>query len=275
MNKVRHTFWLAIAVVSTVLIGVPEALYAGPKLQGPSRSKRPKIAGPSMNQSTAAGFEAGPDAVTNYQVDVESQTNEVVFTSKAPKETIKGRSTKAAGNLEFNPRHIEAVSGSFSVLWTDLDTGKAMMNKHMMASPWVNAEAHPKIEFTVSEFLLAKTQPKPGKKGQAIKGRLVGKFSMNGKDKEMKIPVTFAYVPGGKNDEGEDVKEGIGVKSKFSVALADFDIKGMNVGEKVAKKQQISVSLFLIKSNAKPESEGEQAEEKDEKEKKDEEAKES
>jgi hypothetical protein len=58
---------------------------------------------------------------------------------------------------------------------------------------------------------------------------LIGTMSINGKDKEMPIPVTLAYIEAGKDKDGKDVTEGIGVKARFSIALADFDIKGKGV----------------------------------------------
>lgn len=241
MKTTPRTLLLTVLIFAGVAWVVPSTLYAPPKVAGPQMGRRP---------AAPPTFDVGPDAMGNYEVDSTSSVNEVVFTSKAPKETIKGKATKATGHLEFNPRKLDSVAGKFSVQWKDIDTGNPMRNQHMMADPWVNAASHPEIVFTVTEFERPKVPVRPGKSGShAIKGKLVGKFEMNGKEKAMKIPATLAYVEAGKSDNGETIKEGVGVKAKFAVALADFEIIGKGVGDKVAKKQQINVSFFLAKSD--------------------------
>lgn len=242
---IRSILWPLAAFTLLALI-LPDTLYAPPRLSPPSRAKKPSVPAPT---AAGPGFQVGPDAVTLYQVDSESDRNEVVFTSKAPKETIKGKTTKASGQLELNPRKLETVGGSFSVHWKDLDTGNPTRNGHMMAVPWVDAKSHPKIVFTVSGFEISKSAAKTDKTGKTLKGKLVGSMAMNGKEKEMKIPVTLAYVEAGEGKNGEKVKEGIGIKASFSVLLEDFDIKGKGVGQAVAKKEMIKVSLVLAKSD--------------------------
>jgi polyisoprenoid-binding protein YceI len=271
-SRIRPFFVMA-AVLSAAALVMPESLFAAPRLPGPGKKKAPRVAPPSATPSTT-GFDVGPDEMANYQVDPKSSINEVVFTSTAPKETIKGKTTKAVGHLDLNPRKLDSVAGKFSVAWADVDTGNKTRNQHMMEDPWVNAKSHPTIDFTVTSWELAKTQPKakPGKESHALKGKLIGTMSMNGKDKEMTIPVTLAYVPAGKDKEGKEVTEGIGVKGKFSIALADFDIKGKGIGNAVAKSQKLKVSLFLAKSDGTSQ---DKASGEDKGDKKDEESKES
>ena len=263
--KSRFRLWSWAAVIlSGAAIALPDALFAAPRLPGAGRKKAPRVSPPSATPSST-GFEVGPDEMVNYQVDPKSSINEVVFTSTAPKETIKGKTTKATGHLDLNPRKLDSVAGKFSVAWSDVDTGNKTRNQHMMEAPWVNAKSHPTIDFTVTSLELSKTQPKakPGKESHALKGKLIGTISMNGKDKELKVPVTLAYVEAGKDKDGKDVTEGIGVKGKFSIALADFDIKGKGVGNAVAKSQKVKVSLFLAKSDGSSKDKASEEEKKD------------
>jgi polyisoprenoid-binding protein YceI len=278
MKSATRLFCLTTIVLCGAAIAIPDTLIAAPKLPGPGRKKAPKLPPPSAAASTT-GFEVGPDAMSNYQVDPKSSINEVVFTSTAPKETIKGKTTKATGHLDLNPRKLDSVAGRFAVAWSDIDTGNKTRNGHMMDEPWVNAKSHPKIEFIVKSLELSKTQSKPQqgkseKEAHALKGKLIGTMSMNGKDKEMKIPVTLAYVEAGKDKDGKEVTEGIGIKARFSIALADFDIKGKGVGQAVAKSQKLKVALFLAKSEGTSQDKTSEDEKKDDK-KEDGEAKES
>ncbi|MFQ5411585.1 MAG: YceI family protein [Phycisphaerae bacterium] len=196
----------------------------------------------SKKKSKTRGFNTGPKSKTHYVVDAEAPGNEVTFTSKAPRETIVGKATEIVGELDLKPRKLARASGRFVVRWDALDTGKGMMNQHMQAAPWVDAANHPEIVFTLTG--MQKIKPK-GKSGNKIRVRLVGTMAINGAEKEMKIPATLVYLKPNKLKKGKDVKEGIGIRATFKVALADFNIKGMRIGQSVAAKQRIKVSLFL------------------------------
>jgi polyisoprenoid-binding protein YceI len=275
MRLAVRTIRFAAVLFSLAALLVSGNIYAGPHIAGPNLKKKPTPPPPSAAK-TDPGFDVGPDAMTNYQVDPTSSLNEIVFTSKAPKETIKGKTTKAVGNLDLNPRKLDSVAGSFTVHWADLDTGNPMRNQHMMGAPWVNAKSHPDIAFTVTGFELPKTPATPAKSDKSdksdksshsIKGKLIGAMAMNGKEKQVKVPVTLAYVEAGNGKNGEKIKEGIGIKAKFKVNLEDFDIQGKGVGQAVAKSEQIIVSLFLAKSDgtAKKAEDGEKKDKKDKK----------
>jgi polyisoprenoid-binding protein YceI len=197
-------------------------------------------------ETNEKGFTVGPDAMTSYVIDESNSKNEVSFTSKTAAEKITGKSSKVAGTFSINPRKIESASGKFSVAWKDLDTGKPMMNTHMMASPWVDAKANPEIVFTVTGIELGKPGAKPAAgKNQSLKAKLMGKMSINGKDKDLKVNTTLVYL-----ESKGGVKEGLGIRAAFKVDLEDYGIKGKGVGEKVAKQEEIKVSLFLIPGSA-------------------------
>jgi len=202
----------------------------------------PKGGGTTPKAPSLAG---GPDEKIKFEVDPNSKRNEVNFTSKAPGETIKGHSSACTGSLTINPAKLDSAEGSFTVAWQSIDTGNKMRNQHMMGSPWVDATAHPDIVFTVTGIEQVKSA---GQAGKAVKGTLVGKFAMNGVEKEVKIPATIAIV----NATGADKEKiGLGIKASFKVALADYKIEGKGLGDKVARSQDITVSLNLRRAGDK------------------------
>ncbi|MBX3397019.1 MAG: YceI family protein [Phycisphaerae bacterium] len=217
--------------------------FADPK--GDKKSdKKKKDAAPEKKPPEALGFKVGPRDASKYEIDAAADDNEVTFTSKTAKETFVGKTTQITGSMECKPRALKDAKGKFAVAWTNLDTGKPMRNQHMMAEPWVDAGAHPEIVFTLDNITKMKAIDK---RSTRLKCTLVGTFVINGAEKELKIPATLEYrLP--KKANGSDTdgqKEGVHIQAKFSLSLKDFGITGRGVGDKVAPKMQIDVSLFL------------------------------
>ncbi|MFQ5411209.1 MAG: YceI family protein [Phycisphaerae bacterium] len=229
---------LLTAALLVCLIGAgvkPSACHA---LHEPDAKTRKS----SRKQSKTRGFMVGPKIKTHYVIDADAPGNEITFTSRAPKETIVGKATQIVGELDLKPRRLAKASGRFVVRWDALDTGKAMMNQHMTAAPWVDAASHPEIIFKLTG--MQKIKPK-GKSGNKLRVRLAGTMAMNGVEKKLKVRATLVYLKPDSSKREEDVREGIGIRATFKVALADFNIEGMRIGQSVAAKQRIKVALFL------------------------------
>jgi polyisoprenoid-binding protein YceI len=243
---------LVVAAGLLILAGLclPVA-EAGPKPVPPGRAKiKPKV-NTTEEDSVFKGFPDATDMPLPYAVDPQSKRNEVVFLSRAPKETIKGKTALVNGTLTLNPKRLDEVAGRFSVAWKDIDTGDPMRNGHLQAAPWVDAQSHPEIVFVVTGFEPTKLQSASRK---TIKGSLVGEMSMNGKAKEMKIRTILAYVFPSELKKGKPVKEGVGIRSRFNIELEDFGIKGKGVGLTVAARQKLTVRLFMARSDGAGES---------------------
>ncbi|OWY70560.1 hypothetical protein B7486_13140 [cyanobacterium TDX16] len=214
----------------------PLTAIGGPMPGGMGKKEEPKKPEPKQ------GLTIAPDEVAEFKLDARSKRNEVVFISKAPKETIKGKTRTLTGTLKGNLYNLTEIAGTFEVAWKDLDTGNKTKNQHMMAAPWVDAASHPMITFTLSGI---EPDGKQSKSGKILKGMLIGKMAMNGHEKELKVASTIAYLPAGKSKSGKKHGARVSIKSKFDVELADFGIEGKGVGQAVSKTQNISVSLVM------------------------------
>ena len=73
----------------SALAFAPNAAYA--QVKAPKQTKKPKT---KQKKPAAKSFKVGPNEVAHYVVDDASKRNEVTFTSRAPKETIKGKADR-------------------------------------------------------------------------------------------------------------------------------------------------------------------------------------
>lgn len=248
-RRFRWTVVLALLCLAPLTVPAPAGAREKPSSKKKHARKRAK--------RKPRGFKIGPKSKTHYVVDAGSSRNQITFTSRAPRETIKGVTKEASGHLDLNPRKLARAAGEFRVAWNTIDTGNPMRNQHMQSPPWVDARAHPEIVLSLSGIEGVRRK---GKSGKVVKVRLVGTFAMNGVEKPIKIPATLVYLKPDKAKKKSKVKEGIGIRASFDVALADFNIRGRRVGQAVAARQIVRVSLFLARQEAEENSEEEAVE---------------
>jgi len=252
MNLIRRRFDISVAAVIAAFLMSAGAAFAQPSVGGAKKKAnelKPKEESTQPEKKPEnkepVVFAMGPDEKTHFEIEAASKRNMIKFESKAPKETIDSKVTVVKGSLDFNPRKMDAIEGKFTVEWKDVDTGNKTRNGHLMSKPWIDAATYPEIVFTVTgiENLAAKVKPI-----KQVKADLVGKMAMNGKETEMKIPVTLSYLEAQSTPKkGEAPRDMLGIKAgKFKIALADFDIKGKGVGDKVAAEQEFTTASFML-----------------------------
>lgn len=247
----RMAWFTALALIASALaLPIGRTVLAAPP-DKPAKKDEPRKPGKKPKKKAPLGFKFGPREDSVYEMDAGAEGNEVKFTSKAPKETIIGKSTQIAGKLEANPHKLKDAKGRFAVAWSSVDTGKPMMNQHMTSPPWIDGATHPEIVFELSGIESIKAADKKGNKLRCI---LAGTFSLNGANKKMKIPATLEYVAPpptktkAKPNEGDSSDlpvEGIRIKATFPLGLSDFEISHEGIGKSVAAKLKIDVKLFL------------------------------
>ena len=248
MEKIRLGILVAVfGFCVSALTFAPNTAYA--QVKAPKQTKKPKT---KQKKPAAKAFRVGPNEVAHYVVDDVSKRNEVTFTSKAPRETIKGKADRITGHLDLNPRKLDTAEGRFVVPWGSVDTGNQNKNQHMRSPTWVDAASYPDIVFTITGIEAVKAR---GKSGKTVRAKLVGTWSMNGHEKDIKVSVTLAYVVPGKSKKTKDVVEGLGIRATFKLALSDFGIegRGRSIGSSVAKKPTVKIKLFLARTADDPE----------------------
>lgn len=225
----------------------------GPRKR-PAGAQPPAVTPPTGPKP--AKMEGALDEKLKFVVDKTSKRNSVSFVSKTTAETIKGKTTDISGEITLNPAKLDSIEGKFTVPWKSLDTGKPRMNEHMMTKPWVDAESHPEIVFTITAMEDLKAT---GKTGKSVSAKFKGKMAMNGVERDVSIPVVLTWFGSPADKEGIGIKS---VKGKFKVNLSEYKITGREVGKKVAATEEIDVSVVVRRADTMEENAEEASEEK-------------
>jgi polyisoprenoid-binding protein YceI len=171
----------------------------------------------------------------------ENACNIVSFRSKAPLETITGKTSKAhaavmVGNLDDLAKDLSA---SITVDLASLDTDIALRDQHMR-DQYLETEKHPNAVFTLDEVVSAYTTSEPDGQGAhtAVDGLqagvethvvIKGTLELHGEKHDITVDdLAITYYPQGaesqavfRNDDGDMLI----VSGSVGVKLSDYSIK--------------------------------------------------
>jgi polyisoprenoid-binding protein YceI len=156
------------------------------------------------------------------------------FTSEAPLEKIKGVS-EGVLTLEGDFADLANLKATVQIPVASMRTGNDIRDEHLRGADWLNAAANPNVEFKTESITIVK------QKGDATKGKATlnanGSITINGVSKPLNAKVKIKW-------SSKSVK----VKTKFTIALQDFEVKGSEgvVGNKVGKTIDIKAK-FAVK----------------------------
>ena len=159
---------------------------------------------------------------------------EVVFTSKAPLETFKGRTRLVSGWVEFDPENLRGpIRGEIVVDLASLDTGKNKRNRHMRENH-LETDRHPTAHLQPEAVLMATSATIPA--AGAVELRLRSTFELHGVTRPLECPVWLH-----RQDNGDVV-----VEAAFPVLLSDHDIERPKfLVMKLADEQKVDVRFTL------------------------------
>jgi polyisoprenoid-binding protein YceI len=154
------------------------------------------------------------------------------FLSDAPMEKIVGNAS-GTGTFNIDVADLTKMTGKVTVPVTTLKTGNDRRDEHLRGDSWLNAAAHPTIEFSLKSATLVGETKTKGPVSMA-KVALTGDMTIHGVTKPLTTTATIKW---------KENKFKIG--AKFEIALADYEVKGASgvVGSKVGKSIAISVAL--------------------------------
>jgi polyisoprenoid-binding protein YceI len=160
---------------------------------------------------------------------------EVRFVSKAPMETVEGKTTQIAGRFDADLSNLAAgVTLSVEVDLASLDTGIALRNHHMCENH-LQVEQYPKATFKAGHVLDA---PAGGlQPGVETTFRLEGELNLHGVTRPLTAPITAKLREDG----------GLEVATTFDVGLSDFSIpRPKFLVMKLDEVQHVSVRLVAL-----------------------------
>ncbi len=190
-------------------------------------------------------FAAESSAAMRFSFKTDAGKSTIKFKSSAPLEDIEGSADAITGYLNFQPANVDASAGKVETAVAEMRTGISKRDKHMTGSDWLDAEAHPNIVYELKKLHSVEVQEQNGDR-TVYKAVAVGSFTLHGVTKELSSPVTLTHIPESDKTRERAPGDFILVKTAFSIALADFNIKGVRgmVGSKVGESIELDVSLI-------------------------------
>ena len=165
---------------------------------------------------------------------VAAQGGEVVFTSKAPLETFKGRTELIRGWIDWDPADLTApLDGEIVVDLASLDTGKNKRNEHMREN---HLETDRFPTATLRPVAVLSDAPSALPPGSEADIRLRGAFDLHGVTRTLECDVRLR----------RDGADAVTVTTEFPVLMSDHDIERPKfLVMKLADEQQVSVTFKL------------------------------
>jgi polyisoprenoid-binding protein YceI len=162
----------------------------------------------------------------------------VVFESKAPMESFKGKTNRVEGRILVSPPSAgDSVTVDVEVDLASLDTGIRMRNRHMREKH-LETDRYPKAIFhgaTVLDGSAARLDP-----GKKIVLTIEGTFTLHGVSRRLRAPVEVVYEPKG---EGGRIR----FETTFSVSLEVHQIsRPQFLFLKLADVQQVTVTGVAV-----------------------------
>lgn len=180
---------------------------------------------------------------------------QIVFTSDAPFEHIKGTSSRVIG-YAVAPSDGPAgalKAGEFVLPVASLDTGIPMRDEHLQSERWMNATSHPDIVFVLKSV----ESPKVAKEEQGFTTwdvTLVGDLSMHGVTKSMSIPARITSMPESEKTKARAPGDLMAIRCEYAVKLSDFGVAVDDPAMQSGKvSDEIVIDQFLLLSTVSPE----------------------
>lgn len=175
---------------------------------------------------------ASPGLVRADQWSVDPSGSGVSFTSKAPFETVVGKTGDVSGEIRLSGENPRSVSGTITVKAATIKTGNRLRDKNMRED-YLETDKYPAIVFKIEKVV---TGPATISRGGQSTYTLEGTFEIHGVKKKIVVPATVSA----------DTDGGMKVKSEFAIGLSDFQIKRpsfliMRLSEEVTVKVSLSL----------------------------------
>jgi polyisoprenoid-binding protein YceI len=196
----------------------------------------------AVSMSFAQGFKV--KATGEQTFNFEDKRNQVKFFSTTPLEDITGISNDVKGKVTLDVADVKKMNGSITISVTSIKTAIDLRDEHLRSENWLNADKFPEITFSIKKVGDVKVAA-----DNKLEAKVTGDFTVHGVTKETVADVTLTYLDA--NEQTKQFAPGdlLGVQAKFNIALSDFDVENMVVGQKVA--DEIEITATLRGSNAK------------------------
>lgn len=179
---------------------------------------------------------------------------QVLFTSPAPLENIVGKSNRVVGYAVAGPAEgPAALVGAHWVLPVNsIATGIPLRDSHLAGEDWLDARAHPTIEFKLTRVEDI-AHVKEGEGYSTWSATLIGQMTIHGVTRELRVPDTrISLLDASERTAGIAPGNLMFVKSSYAVRLSDFGITNKDVPDKVSDEIVLeqTIRLSTVKRSA-------------------------
>jgi len=196
----------------------------------------------AVTMSFAQGFKVKASGEQTF--NFEDKRNQVKFFSTTPLEDITGISNDVKGKVTLDVADIKSLKGSITISVASIKTAIDLRDEHLRSENWLNADKFPEISFSIKKVGDVKVAA-----DNKLEAKVTGDFTVHGVTKETVADVTLTYLDASEQTKQFAPGDLLGVQAKFNIALSDYGVENMIVGQKVS--ENIEITATLRGSNAK------------------------
>jgi polyisoprenoid-binding protein YceI len=179
----------------------------------------------------------------SFYADTSKKKNIVMFTSKAPLETIVGTTAEIIGYVEVNPADLSSgAKARFEVDLASLKTGIERRDADMRGQ-FLETAKYPKAVFEMTKIQKAGANTLDDQKPLEL--MVDGNFTVHGITKAISIPLTVTFMK-----ESDDTKtrlpgDLIHIEGTWNILLSEYNIpRPQFLILKVDDKQKVNIDVF-------------------------------
>jgi len=167
----------------------------------------------------------------------------VSFTSKAPLETIIGRTAEIMGFVEADPGDVsKATRGRFEVDLGSLDTGIGMRDKDMRER-FLETGKYPKAVFELTRVVSASQSTLED--GEPVELMVEGNFSVHGVTRKIAVPLTITFMKETEATKSRMPGDLLKIVGTWDLVLSDYKIERPQfLILKLDEKQKVNIDLM-------------------------------
>ncbi len=186
---------------------------------------------------------AGAQNSLTFHINDETKRDIVTFTSKAPLETIVGKTGEVMGFVTIDLGDVMgSTEGRIEVDLASLKTGIGLRDSHMREQ-YLETDMFPRTVFEMTRVIETTRNTLEDQKPVELK--LEGNFSVHGVSRQIVVPMTVTYIRESEATGGRHPGDLLHIVGTFDILLSEYSIKRPQfVILKLDDKQRIDIDIF-------------------------------
>ncbi|MCI0405776.1 MAG: YceI family protein [candidate division Zixibacteria bacterium] len=198
-------------------------------------------------------FQLAAAAPVKFLLSGRDGRNVIKFISKAPLETIEGKTGQIDGSVEVDLADAATAAGQFEVDLTSVKTGIEMRDQHMREG-YLHTDSFPKAAFKLNK--VTKTSARALADGQSVEIEAQGELTIHGVTKPVAVSGTVTYLKESEATQARLPGDLLHIDVGTPILLSDFKVERPQfVLMKVSDKVELRVDVFATTRYPEPKAE--------------------